>query len=488
MDELVTLMAVPLLRCLLYYMSTNEPVMVKVYAVAVLPLFSVCAPSVYNELKDELIDHDGLGIQKNYLYSKIQTMYSCLGLTCDLVGSMLSDEALQCDDSSEIKSLAGYRFNTGLNDVNRASHMDIAMRKVEILIDNGMNHFQGSEELLFGTASDLYTYGQHSSDIKGFSLSQIARDTNRDVTDGAFTAFKRYFKSDENYADTLIVNAFQKIGVFQSATFDERKRVIVFTLKYMVTYMSILEKLYSALRSCKENDRVQGSTNLDMAAGYYVGSMEGNYDGGSFDGYLIHMLAKRMCVHFGTCSSLNHAMINERIISLFYAGQGEVETGACTPLAGTIKEIENALIVPLIQATLLSALENEFYFEQGVSEGAEFYPEGYALALSILPVIDAVDRSSAKDIEAVMVDGFPGPDHIKASDYAKVFRAIQTSVSKMDGVDCAQIGSLEGKGFCPGDDVSYEGIKVSPATSSTAQTALLVITGTLIFAMKSSLW
>merc|ERR1719223_2542686 len=125
--------------------------------------------------------------------------------------------------------------------------MDIAMRKVEILIDHGINHFKGSEELLFGAASELYTYGEQSSDIKASSLRQIARDTNRDVTDGAFSEFKRYFKSDENYADTIIMNAFQKKGVFQSASYDQRKRVIVFTLKYMLTYMSILEKLYSAL-------------------------------------------------------------------------------------------------------------------------------------------------------------------------------------------------------------------------------------------------
>eukprot|EP01083_Nonionella_stella_P118227 352898_1 len=108
-----------------------------------------------------------------------------------------------------------------------------------------------------------------------------------------------------------------------------------------------------------------------MAAGFFVGSMEGKDDGGTFDGYLIFMLAKRMCVHFGTCSSSNNAMINERIINLFYAGQGEVETGACIPLAGTIKEIENALVVPLIQGTLLSALENEAYFEQGIEEVAD---------------------------------------------------------------------------------------------------------------------
>lgn len=123
------------------------------------------------------------------------------------------------------------------------------------------------------------------------------------------------------------VDAFKKSGVFEQATVDERKRVISFTLKYMVTYMAILEKLHSAAISCKQNKRIEGGVHLDSAAGYFVGSLEGKEDGGSFDGQLIFMLAKRMCVHFGTCSSSNHAQVNERIVNLLYAAQGEIETG-----------------------------------------------------------------------------------------------------------------------------------------------------------------
>lgn len=92
--------------------------------------------------------------------------------------------------------------------------------------------------------------------------------------------------------------------------------------------MAILEKLYSTVNACTlKANQAEGVKNIDIAMGYYVGSLEGKDDGGSFDGNLIHMLAKRMCVHFGTCTAENHARINERIISLFYAGQGEVEMG-----------------------------------------------------------------------------------------------------------------------------------------------------------------
>ena len=127
------------------------------------------------------------------------------GLTCDLVGFMASDDFSRCDDNSDLKSLAGYRYVTDQQIMNRASHIDVDMRKVEIFIENGVSHFPDSQEVLFGTAFDLYRYGQHSNDIKS-SLSSMARDTNRDIVP-LFGAFSRYFKSDENYADTMIVRA-----------------------------------------------------------------------------------------------------------------------------------------------------------------------------------------------------------------------------------------------------------------------------------------
>ena len=119
--------------------------------------------------------------------------------------------------------------------------------------------------------------------------------------------------------------------------------------------MAILEKLYSTVKSCKEDNRVEGAATLDIAAGYFVGSMEGKDEGGSFDGGLIFMLAKRMCgEHCLTCTTTNcllgltrsslssplffrsslwystqsyNGRINERILSFFYTMQGEVETG-----------------------------------------------------------------------------------------------------------------------------------------------------------------
>ena len=107
-DEIIPMMAVTLLRCLFYYLSIGNAAMTKLYAVSVLPLFSACSPSTFLELKTDLIDLGTDGIKKEYIFSKIQNMYDCLGLTCDVVGFMPTDDFTRCDDSSA-KVLAGYK-------------------------------------------------------------------------------------------------------------------------------------------------------------------------------------------------------------------------------------------------------------------------------------------------------------------------------------------------------------------------------------------
>lgn len=212
-------------------------------------------------------------------------------------------------------------------------------------------------------------------------------------------------------------------------------------MRYMVTYMAALEKLYTTINLCRDLNKSEAYEALDAAASYIIGSLEGEEDGGSYDGVLLFMLANRMCVHFKTCSSSNNAESNERLISLLYAAQGEIDVGACESLEKTIRGIENALVIPLIQGTLFTALQNDLFMKKVI--GAEdFLPEGQVFAQCILPLIHDAESSAAKDIESVMVTGFPNQE--------KVFRAMQIAIPKMKGLDCTMIGTLDGVSFCPG--------------------------------------
>jgi hypothetical protein len=128
-DKLIPLMVVPLLHRLLYYLSIKKLTTVKVYETTVLPLFLACTSATYHKLKSILIDGTPsvdypdpsdlylVKIKKDYVVLQIQSMYSCLGLTCDLVGST-KNEAPECtllassicNGNSDLKSLDDYKY------------------------------------------------------------------------------------------------------------------------------------------------------------------------------------------------------------------------------------------------------------------------------------------------------------------------------------------------------------------------------------------
>merc|ERR1719438_69434 len=120
----------------------------------------------------------------------IESMYSCVGLTCDVVGFMPDDDFSRCSDDANKQSLAGYVYGSDLGPVDERARIDIDVRKIEILMANGIAHYSDvdSREQLFRAAFDLYRYGS-SSRAGGGSLSRIARDANRDVVP-AFESFK----------------------------------------------------------------------------------------------------------------------------------------------------------------------------------------------------------------------------------------------------------------------------------------------------------
>jgi hypothetical protein len=328
-------------------------------------------------------------------------------------------------------------------------------------------------EDFFGLGHEFYQYQQYSDSAS--SLKDLATSEGRELVP-SYASFRRYFDDDVDYADTIITNAFKKEGLFASATTEDRRKVISFSMRYMVTYMAVLESLYTSLDLCRDSQKPEAHESLDEAAAYFVGSLEGEEDGGTYDGVLLFMLANRMCVHFGTCSTSNIAQSNEKIISLLYAAQGEIDVGACDSLAKTVKGIENALTVPLIQGTLYTALENDLYLSK-VVQAEDLLPEGYALAQSVLPLIHDVDSSAASDIADVMVKGFPKTQNLaKAGNHAKVFRAMQAVIPKMNGLDCTMVGTIAGVSFCSGAELASN----SGVQHTSWHSTLGLLTSTLI--------
>jgi hypothetical protein len=109
---------------------------------------------------------------------------------------MKTNDSLRCENKSDLMSLAGYRYETDPEVIDVSSRLDVEMKKVEIFLDNAVNHFSDSQEVVFGSAFDVYKA----------SLRSIARDTDREVVP-VFASFQLYFALDDYYADTMIVRA-----------------------------------------------------------------------------------------------------------------------------------------------------------------------------------------------------------------------------------------------------------------------------------------
>lgn len=78
-------------------------------------------------------------------------------------------------------------------------------RAIDIFINNGMYLFQDSE-VAFAASFECYKYG-HNIAVTGSNhgpLQSLATSSDRDVVP-AFSAFRRYFKDDDDYADSLLV-------------------------------------------------------------------------------------------------------------------------------------------------------------------------------------------------------------------------------------------------------------------------------------------
>jgi len=118
-DELVSVMTIPLLQGLIFYMNKGSAQGAKLYAVAVIPLLAGCDPQKYERLKEMLISQDYQASMFNEIMSLIQQCYSCLGITCDDIGYYAAGVPLKCSDPLNPTPIAGYVPATDVREVSK---------------------------------------------------------------------------------------------------------------------------------------------------------------------------------------------------------------------------------------------------------------------------------------------------------------------------------------------------------------------------------
>ena len=440
-NNILSLMAVPLIQNLIHALHLDDKARVKIYAHSVVPLVAGCGNGPFEYLKEKLLTASYETIEIDEIIGTIRSMYPCLGLSCKDIGvhtSEMAAGAKKCQDPDPLASMAGY---TPTSDVREFSRLDLDMKQLDILLT--MKAFTAAE--------NLYTYGKHVGDLNvgSMSLSHLATTPDRKVVP-EFDVFVHYYKKQYEephmYADHIIRAALQNSNDQWS---DAQRRIIVLrSAEAMVMYFGALHYLYLAVSECQVSppvSRAEGfSENWDRGAALLIGSLEGTQKNGTKEGYMFYELSQQHCEAFGTCSQIDSAVtINDDLISLLYMGRGAALSNSCSSLQKAAGEIAGLLVIPIIQGALHSATQLSVPTS---SEHDLARAEGYVFSRAILPLVASASAGAAKTIDEYL--GFPGPSSTQKTSSA-VFSAFADVYVKM-GVNCKVIGTIDGNNPCDG--------------------------------------
>ena len=432
-------MTIPLLQNLLYYISEDTENLIELYALAVLPQAIGCGSSDFIGLRDVLVADavfDAENIDQTF-FEEMQRFQKCHRISCaDLLGNSnpkgtklreLIDDVCY-DDTKPNKKMAGFE---PVNDVYELSRLDLDILQIGIFM----------ETKAYDAAEDYYYNGYNSQgSLRPRSLRELAKSAGRTVVP-QFETFKQYFEAD--YADKTIQAGMNRSGVFLGAYRDQAAEAVTRALQGLVSYMAVLEKLYSAVDQC--TDGIGAVQTWEEGVALFVGSLEGSETGGNgaWDGTMLYSLAKETSVSFGTFEGNDDASINQELLEVLVEGRDLLQSDDCD---GALEILEDDVLgdlpVSLIQGMLSYAMGNTA-LEPGDSTYA--LSTGYVLARSILPLVDAVNTTSAALISTNM--NFDLTTQPVSSGLDAVFEAMTWVMVGM-GVDCEDIGILDSRKVC----------------------------------------
>ena len=128
----------------------------------------------------------------------------------------------------------------------------------------------------YDAAADIYVNGRNSKqDGSLLSLQSIATSSERSVVPES-DWFKTYYNDDDNYADTMIQDAFKGSAStnFPGASPEQLQGVVFRLLQTLVTPMYSLQEMHKAINLCGSDSKAAEDA-WDRGAALYVGSGEG---------------------------------------------------------------------------------------------------------------------------------------------------------------------------------------------------------------------
>ncbi len=336
------------------------------------------------------------------------------------------------------------------------------------------------EQGAIDAAKGIYYHGKHAvimtaKQKEPISLRTLATSSKRRQYVPSFSKFSSYFGDNDNYIHDEIVKLFEHtIG-----SKEQHTTMIVETLKYQVTFMAVLQRIYEAIAYCKSGiqaQSLQAVATWDIAAALMIGSMKREKDyaaANQSDGYLLFSLAEDLCSDFNTCGQgSSEAKSNMKILDALYSGSFELEQNSCSSVESVAARIEGQLLVPLIQGTLRAAYDNsqpEFDHENDVS-----FASGYVYSRAILPYIHSNDNRE----EGIIANNlnFQFTEKPVKDGYPRVFESVAKVLTELDvKISCSDIGFMSeaNRGVCKSSGTTSDSTSFKPSLLVT--TALIPI-------------
>lgn len=107
-DEMVSVMSIPLLQSLIHGLFSNDHERVQLYAVSIVPLIAGCNPNTYAILREKLIDNFYKAVEFDEVFKLLQSTYQCLGISCDDLGTYQQTGSLSCTDPLPLSPIGSY--------------------------------------------------------------------------------------------------------------------------------------------------------------------------------------------------------------------------------------------------------------------------------------------------------------------------------------------------------------------------------------------
>lgn len=122
-NQLIDYMTIPLVQILIHHIqqqpADGEANFIELYALSFLPRVEACNPAAYKKLLELLVRNTLKEADKAEAIGILQSVYDCLGVSCEDIGSYESGEVAKCsDDEVQPEGLAGYSPTSDVHPVS----------------------------------------------------------------------------------------------------------------------------------------------------------------------------------------------------------------------------------------------------------------------------------------------------------------------------------------------------------------------------------